>query len=182
MARVATWQQRLRRRFGQCTVDQGSYTFEHTGLRPSSLGQTARRTGLDYPPVGEDALLTFKGIAQVVTLVHDLDGSTEDVQTYSFAFLKRSYEIDLSAKNFDNFAKLFQPYIDAGRMPTGASSARSSNTAAAGKAARIVSDRDYDLADLRAWAAKNEIVIPARGRVPLQIVQQYKASGSIGKI
>jgi hypothetical protein len=117
-------------------------------------------------------------MAQVVTLVDDLDGSSDNVQTYSFAFLKRPYEIDLSPKNFEAFSKLLQPYLDAGRMPTGSSGSRTlpapsrTSTASRAKAA----DRGYEISDLREWAGKNNIQVPQRGRIPATIVEQYLAS------
>ncbi|WP_327023033.1 histone-like nucleoid-structuring protein Lsr2 [Micromonospora sp. NBC_01739] len=48
-------------------------------------------------------------------LVDDLDGSTDDVGTYQFAFNGVTYEIDLSAGNFDRMAAAFGPFITAGR-------------------------------------------------------------------
>ncbi|RLK23817.1 Lsr2 protein [Micromonospora sp. M71_S20] len=48
-------------------------------------------------------------------LVDDLDGSTDDVVTYQFAFNGATYEIDLSAGNFDRMAAAFGPFITAGR-------------------------------------------------------------------
>ncbi|MEV2241102.1 Lsr2 family protein [Micromonospora sp. NPDC049891] len=48
-------------------------------------------------------------------LVDDLDGSTDDVGTYQFAFNGVTYEIDLSSGNFDRMAAAFGPFITAGR-------------------------------------------------------------------
>ncbi|RAO38645.1 Nucleoid-associated protein Lsr2 [Micromonospora saelicesensis] len=48
-------------------------------------------------------------------VVDDLDGSTDDVGTYQFAFNGVTYEIDLSASNFDRMAAAFGPFITAGR-------------------------------------------------------------------
>ncbi|ADL45355.1 MULTISPECIES: histone-like nucleoid-structuring protein Lsr2 [Micromonospora] len=48
-------------------------------------------------------------------LIDDLDGSTDDVATYQFAFNGVTYEIDLSAGNFDRMAAAFGPFITAGR-------------------------------------------------------------------
>ncbi|MEH0829526.1 MULTISPECIES: Lsr2 dimerization domain-containing protein [unclassified Micromonospora] len=48
-------------------------------------------------------------------LVDDLDGSTDDVATHQFAFNGITYEIDLSAGNFDRMAAAFGPFLMAGR-------------------------------------------------------------------
>lgn len=48
-------------------------------------------------------------------VVDDLDGSTDDVGTYQFAFNGITYEIDLSAGNFDRMAAAFGPFITAAR-------------------------------------------------------------------
>ncbi|MBB5110469.1 hypothetical protein FHU28_000308 [Micromonospora echinospora] len=48
-------------------------------------------------------------------VVDDLDGTTDDVATYQFTFNGVTYEIDLSAGNFDRMAAAFAPFITAGR-------------------------------------------------------------------
>lgn len=45
----------------------------------------------------------------------DLDGSTDEVGTYRFAFNGVRYEIDLSRPNFDRMAAAFQPFLAAAR-------------------------------------------------------------------
>lgn len=50
-------------------------------------------------------------MATVTTFVDDLDGSTETVQTRSFALGKTQYAIDLSDENYRILSKLLEPYI-----------------------------------------------------------------------
>lgn len=45
----------------------------------------------------------------------DIDGSTDDIGTYQFAFNGVLYGIDLSRPNFDRMAAAFQPFIAAAR-------------------------------------------------------------------
>ncbi|GAB3147187.1 iron-regulated nucleoid-associated protein Lsr2 [Micromonospora sonneratiae] len=53
---------------------------------------------------------------RTISVVYDdFDGSTEDVDTYQFAFNGALYEIDLSRPNFDRMAAAFQPFIAAAR-------------------------------------------------------------------
>ena len=37
--------------------------------------------------------------------------------------------------------------------------------------------RDYDIVQLREWAAANDIAVPSRGRIPQAVLEQYKAAG-----
>lgn len=48
-------------------------------------------------------------------LVDDLDGSTDNVQTYTFTLQGVRYAIDLSDANADTFFAAFAVFIDAGR-------------------------------------------------------------------
>lgn len=100
----------------------------------------------------------------VVTLVDDIDG-TEAIETLTFAFDGTSYEIDLSKSNAKAFRKAVQPYVDAGRKAT----VRSGRRTAA---------RTTDARDIRAWAAANGVDVPARGRIPVSVQEQYRASAS----
>jgi Lsr2 len=47
---------------------------------------------------------------------------------------------------------------------------------AEGAPSRQRGERDFDIAGLRAWAASNNIDVPQRGRIPGDIVAQYKAA------
>jgi hypothetical protein len=76
-------------------------------------------------------------------LIDDLDGSTDDVATYQFAFNGATYEIDLSAANFDRIAAAFTPFITAGRrLPKQAKTSRREHGTSTGRA---------DTQEIRTW-------------------------------
>ena len=107
-------------------------------------------------------------------LIDDLDGGPA-VETVAFALDGTSYEIDLSKRNAAAFRKAFARYVKAAQRQGGSRSAprrRTVKTAPKDKATR-----DFDLAQLREWAAANDVVVPSRGRIPQAVVEQYKADG-----
>jgi len=106
-------------------------------------------------------------------LVDDLDGGGAQ-ETVQFGLDGTSYEIDLSKKNAAALRKALVPYLAGARKSsTGRASSRGRSVATSS----AKGTRDYDLAQLREWAAANEIAIPSRGRVPQTVVEQYKAAG-----
>ena len=99
-------------------------------------------------------------------------------ETLTFSFDGKPYEIDLNTKNADKMRKAFQFYVDHAQPVLSAS-----NTSAAsrprGKTPSVGAARDYDLAELRQWAAETGIELPSRGRIKKEIIEQHKAaSGS----
>jgi hypothetical protein len=99
----------------------------------------------------------------IVTLIDDIDGSTAE-ESIQFSFEGASYEIDLSTENAAAFRSAMKPYLDASRKATSRRPRRSaSSTAASPK-------------DVRAWAAENGIAVPARGRIPAEVQDQYRAA------
>ena len=105
---------------------------------------------------------------EVITrLIDDIDGS-EATETVRFGLDGRSYEVDLNSKNAAALRRSLKPYIDTGRLDV--------RRAVNGKRSTGTSQRDYSLADLREWAAKNKITLPPRGRIPRSIVEQFKTS------
>jgi len=108
-----------------------------------------------------------------VELVDDIDGKVLKSgagETVSFALDGTHYEIDLSKRNADKFRGLFQEYIAAGRRAAGARGRRGSAGASR--------TRDYDPKAVRKWAASNKVDLPARGRIPGDVLEQYKAAGN----
>ena len=100
----------------------------------------------------------------VVTLIDDIDGEAAD-RTVSFALAGTTYEIDLNAKNGRRFESVMAPWVEAGRK-VGRSP---------GKPRRAAGDVDPKA--VRVWAASKKITVPARGRLPISIVEQYRAEG-----
>ena len=110
-------------------------------------------------------------------LVDDLDGS-DATETVSFALDGTSFEIDLSRKNAAAFRKLFDRYVKAGRRSSPASGRRRRAAASTnGSKPKPKPKREFDITQLREWAGANDVAVPARGRIPQAVVDQYKEAG-----
>lgn len=104
-------------------------------------------------------------------LIDDLDGS-DATETVTFALDGTTYEIDLNKKNAAALRKALDQYVRAARTGRSASGRRK----AAPASTRRRAQRDYDIAQLRKWAGSNGVEVPARGRIPQAVVEQYKAA------
>jgi hypothetical protein len=102
---------------------------------------------------------------QIVTveMVDDLDGGKAD-ETIAFGFEGKSYEIDLSKRNASAFRKLLTPYVDSARKPSARRTTRGRSGATA------------DPKAIRAWALASGISVPARGRIPSSVLEQYRTA------
>jgi nucleoid-associated protein Lsr2 len=98
----------------------------------------------------------------IVTLVDDMDG-TEAAETIAFAVDGTSYEIDLSSEHAAALREAIAPYVAAARRTTG----RNTRSAASGRSTPK---------EIRAWAADHGVQVPARGRVPAGVIEQYLAA------
>ena len=98
-----------------------------------------------------------------IELVDDLDGSLAG-ETVTFELDRQRYEIDLSRANAEALRTLLAPYIEAGR--------RTGNREK-GTGRRV----GPDPAAVRAWARANNIDLPARGRIPGTVLDQFRAAG-----
>ena len=108
-------------------------------------------------------------------LVDDIDGGVAD-ETVQFGLDGTTYEIDLSEKNAAAFRKALVPYLTGGRKSSAGRATRS-RTSTPTKASAGKRTRDYDIVQLREWAGSNGVEVPARGRIPQAVVDQYKAAG-----
>jgi hypothetical protein len=109
----------------------------------------------------------------VVEFIDDLDGKPipeGQGETVTFGLEGVEYEMDLSKSNADKLRKALAPFVGAARTLGGK---RSRRQAASSKAK---GGRDYDIAALRAWAKSNKVDVPARGRIPSEIVEKFKAA------
>ena len=102
---------------------------------------------------------------QITLIVDDLTGEeAPDASTVSFAHDGVSYEIDLTPANAEKLSDALAPFIAAGRRVGGrARAARSSGSGS-------------DAAKVREWAFGQGLEVPARGRIPSAIVEQYQAA------
>ena len=102
----------------------------------------------------------------VETLVDDLDGS-EAAETVAFGLDGKSYEIDLSQKNAAALRRQLTRFVDA------AGGAQRQSRAKPAARCKKRPARSYDIAQLREWAGANKVKVPARGRIPQAVVEQY---------
>ncbi len=109
-------------------------------------------------------------------LIDDLDGS-DATQTVEFAYKGKSYTLDLNDSNASDFEDALAPYIAAAGKAGGAQSGRGRRGAKRQDAPSSGrSDADYSPRDVRAWAQANGVEVPARGRIPGKVVEQFRTS------
>lgn len=117
-----------------------------------------------------------------VVLVDDLDGTEGDVQKVYFSLGGSSYEIDLNAGNVERLNSALAPFIHAARPgrpnPGGFTGASRRGRLATEVTPRVKTERDYDLTDLREWAAARGVEVPKRGRIAAPTVEQYKTDAA----
>jgi nucleoid-associated protein Lsr2 len=99
-----------------------------------------------------------------VQLEDDLTGGPAD-ETIRFSLDGRAYEIDLNAKHAEKFRRQLAPFIEHARQGArlrGFTTPR--RTAASRERSR----------QIRAWAEHQGLSVPARGRLPGAVVDQYR--------
>jgi hypothetical protein len=94
-------------------------------------------------------------------------------QTVRFALDGQSYEIDLSERDAADFRLALQRYVHSGRR-TGASAVPRGGTPAWQGTAASRRERN---AAIRQWARAHGHDVSDRGRIPMNVVQAYRASG-----
>src|SRR3954469_15294822 len=108
-------------------------------------------------------------------LTDDVDGSEAD-HPVLIGWEGEWREIDLSQTNIDALAKVFDRYWEVGRKhQNGAITVRGRRRQVGQQQRR--GERDFDITQLREWAARNGLAVPQRGRIPGAVVDQYKAAG-----
>ena len=110
----------------------------------------------------------------MVVMVDDLDGTEiKDGagQTVTFSIGRTRYELDLRDDNVGKFYDALKPYTEVARKLGG----RGDQSTGTGNGR----SRDHgDPRDVRAWAASNGIEVSSRGRIPSDVVEQYRAAGN----
>lgn len=111
-------------------------------------------------------------MAQKVILVDDLDHSEgDDVARREFPLLNRTFAIDLSDANHQrlNEALAFlNRVLESSREVRQASRSKK----AADTSPRL---RGYTLTDVREWAREQGVEVPARGKVPDEVIERFIA-------
>lgn len=108
-----------------------------------------------------------------VQLVDDITGETIDDgkgRTIKFSVDGVEYEINLAQKQADKFVQALDRYVTHARKVGGRRIA--STPSRGGK-----SSRDYDPKAVRAWAQSNNVELPARGRIPADVLQKFRDAG-----
>lgn len=117
-------------------------------------------------------------MSQKIIYADDLDG-TEGAETITFALRNQAYEIDLSAKNLEKLEKALQPFVAAAR-PAQTSARQVTPVLKAGgtrkRASSGAAAAGVEASAVRVWASENNITIPARGRIPKPIIEEYLAA------
>lgn len=111
-------------------------------------------------------------------LLDDLDGSSNRVESLTFAVNGTTYEIDLSAPNLKKFNAAVQPFVEAARTVrsprTGKVAGRTAKATRRGNQSAGLKEQGIDPKAVRAWAQEQGLDVPDRGRVPNAIVEQYR--------
>lgn len=109
-------------------------------------------------------------VQTITTFVDDLDGTElaeAEGETVKFAYKGVSYEIDLGGKNVAKFDKAIEPFIEAGR--------KAGRVAGATRASSGRND-PQELAAAREWLRANGHEVSDRGRIPANLLEEYRAS------
>ena len=99
--------------------------------------------------------------------IDDLDGSAAE-GTVRFGLDGTGYEIDLNAGHARELWDALARYVDAARRVTG--SARRRPAAAAGR------QGDLNAVEVREWARAQGIEVKDRGRVPADLIVEFRAA------
>jgi len=111
----------------------------------------------------------------VIELIDDLDNKPikqGEGETVSFGLENVEYTIDLSRANAEKLRKALSPYVGAARTVGGKRGSRGRRKAD-GRGFR-----DYDPKAVRKWAESKGLEVPARGRIPASVVEQFHAAGN----
>lgn len=111
----------------------------------------------------------------VVHLTDDLDGGDAD-QSITFAYRGKSFALDLSGKNVQDFEEMLTPYMDAARKAGTAGSGDTKGRATKGQrsAGKPSSGSEVDAKAVRAWAEQNGIEVNKRGRISSSVVLRFQ--------
>ena len=104
----------------------------------------------------------------VESMTDDIDGSKAS-ETIGFALDGVSYEIDVNKTHARALRQDFANWAQYARKAKTRGARRGSRRGGSGKALS-------DSAQIRAWAASRGVDVNARGRIPAQIIEQYRAA------
>ena len=103
-----------------------------------------------------------------VSLLDDLDGKAA-AETVHFVLDGVCYEIDLSEKNAKKLRSKLKPWVTAGRRTAGWRRRRGVRSASTAIGLN-------DTAAIREWARTSGYEIGQRGRIPVEVIDAYRAA------
>ena len=101
-----------------------------------------------------------------VELIDDIDGKPA-AETVAFGIDGREFEIDLSEKNAKAMRKAIEVFIGSARRVGGRKVVTKTHV-----------PTGVDNRAVRAWASSNGIELSTRGRIPGDVIEQYRAAGN----
>jgi hypothetical protein len=101
----------------------------------------------------------------LTTLQDDIDGS-DAAETVRFALDGVEWEIDLSERNANRLRNSLSDFIAHGRKVGGKRRKATS------------SSHNTDTKAIRKWAEATGVEVSARGRIPTEVVERYRAAGN----
>jgi hypothetical protein len=101
----------------------------------------------------------------LTTLQDDIDGS-DAAETIRFGLDGVEWEIDLSERNANRLRNSLSDFIAHGRKVGGK------------RGRQLASSTQTDTQAVRKWAQANGIEVNARGRIPAEVVERYRAAGN----
>ena len=110
--------------------------------------------------------------ATVEVLVDDLDGS-EGAETVRLGWDGDWREIDLSKRNRASLTRALDRYWNAARPVAEGRQSSRRRRASRTTSSRAAKTPKRDPKVIRAWASEHGIAVPARGRIPSVVEQQY---------
>lgn len=108
-----------------------------------------------------------------VTMVDDIDGSTDDVITCAFGLGDSQYEIDLGPENREELEKFLERFIAAARPVRPARGGGRRQQSSAPQKTKSDRERTHDI---RQWATDNGYTVSARGRIGKDVREAYDAA------
>lgn len=97
---------------------------------------------------------------QTIVFLDDIDG-TEGAQTVAFSFRGVNYEIDLNAEHEAEMAADLEKWIEYARRVARVRTRSASAT------------RPGVASEARAWLIANNFTVPARGRIPAALLEEF---------
>jgi nucleoid-associated protein Lsr2 len=113
----------------------------------------------------------------VELLVDDLDG-TDGAETVRLGWDGDWREIDLSKKNRASLSRALDRYWSAARPVDGARQSTRRRRSSRATSTRSTKTPKRDPKVIRAWATEHGIAVPARGRIPTYVEDQYNQANS----